>query len=225
MLATRRRLPPVAACLALVLLTPSVALAQHPRPTGAWRLDVANADSVMARLFQSEHRPGMRGGLPPRDGGRTGGGMGPPGGMEPGTPGEEPGGMSGRRPPGRYGRAPSDKDLIRMRLTLDLVRDAPRRIVFGPGDTTVTLVDTSGTETVLRINGPKVKQEADSGVTVETRARWKSDALIIEHKVKGGGKVTERYLLGLGDVRLIAIVEADGLVQPMAFTRRYDPVE
>jgi hypothetical protein len=61
----------------------------------------------------------------------------------------------------------------------------------------------------------------EGGGTVETTVRWDHDAIVVERKVDGGGKVKTRYELGLGGTRLIAFVDLDGMMQGRSFTLHY----
>jgi len=63
------------------------------------------------------------------------------------------------------------------------------------------------------------------GGDVDTKARWDDEALVIERRVDGGGRVTERYTLGLGNIRLLSFIAVDGLQQPLEFTRQFEREE
>jgi hypothetical protein len=108
-----------------------------------------------------------------------------------------------------------------MRETMILSKRVPKRIRIDAQASTFTVVDDSGGVKTLRIDGKKLEEPLESGGTVETTARWDHDAIVIERKVDGGGKVKTRYELGLGGSRLIAFVDLDGMMQGRSFTLHY----
>jgi hypothetical protein len=108
-----------------------------------------------------------------------------------------------------------------MRETMVLSRRVPRRIRIDPQASTFTVVDDSGGVKTFQIDGKKLEEPLDGGGTVETTVKWDHDAIVIERKVGGGGKVKTRYELGLGGTRLIAFVDLDGMVQGRSFTLHY----
>ncbi len=136
-----------------------------------------------------------------------------------GTAGGEP-----RQPtPGYGGRHPefSDKARARMRETMVLSKRVPKRIRIDAQASTFTVVDDSGSVKTLHLDGKKLEEPVEGGGTVETTARWDHDAIVVERKVDGGGKVKTRYELGLGGTRLIAFVDLDGMMQGRSFTLHY----
>jgi hypothetical protein len=178
-------------------------VAAQARPDGEWRLDMAKAglDSGSARADSQ---------LPIR-----------PSWGEPstGTAGGEP-----RQPsPGYGGRHPefSEKARARMRETMVLSKRVPKRIRIDAQASTFTVVDDSGSVKTLHLDGKKLEEPVEGGGTVETTARWDHDAIVVERKVDGGGKVKTRYELGLGGTRLIAFVDLDGMMQGRSFTLHY----
>ncbi|HEY7027933.1 MAG TPA: hypothetical protein VH438_10025 [Gemmatimonadales bacterium] len=190
--------------LLLLALACASALAAQGRPEGEWRLDMAKAglDSGTAKAdSQVPIRPSW-GGTPPV----TAGG-------EPRQP--TPGGYGGQRPEW------SEKARSRMRETMVLSRRVPRRIRIDAQASTFTVVDDSGGVKTFQIDGKKLEEPLDGGGTVETTVKWDHDAIVIERKVGGGGKVKTRYELGLGGTRLIAFVDLDGMVQGRSFTLHY----
>ena len=204
--------------------------AQQPRPEGAWRLDLSHSDSATTRFGRGStpaaapgERPGVGG--PGGDGpGGSGPGYGPPGTEGPGGergPGADIAG--GRRfGGGRYGRGMSEKDMVRIRQTLELLRAAPAQVRISIKDGSFTTIDSTGAEQTLRIGETVVSPPPiDSGGTVKTSARWKGDALIVERKVDGGGRVKESYGLGLDGSRMIVFVELTIGAMPRTLTRQY----
>ncbi len=115
----------------------------------------------------------------------------------------------------------SEKDLVRIRQTLELVRVVPVRVRINRADGTFTTADSAGVEQTLRIGQTRVTPAVDSGGAVKTTARWKGDALVIERKVDGGGRVKESYGLGLDGSRMIVFVELTLGLTPRSFTRQY----
>jgi hypothetical protein len=207
--------------LPLLLATsgaPHVLLGQEARPTGVWVLDTLRSDSLHlpGRERWDSASPRVGRGRPEGPGGE-GPGMGPPGagGLGPGMEG-------GRRYGGsRYGRGMNEKDAARLHQTLNLAREAPVSIAFDSGGRLVRFTDTRGFETTLRTDGRKTRDTVFDGGDVSTRAGWDHETLVVERRVDGGGKVTERYTLGLGGIRLLSFVEVDGLLQPLDFTRQF----
>jgi hypothetical protein len=191
---------------------------QEARPTGVWVLDTLRSDSLHlpGRERWDTTGRGVSRGRPEGPGGE-GPGVGPPGagGLGPGMEG-------GRRYGGsRYGRGMNEKDAARLHQTLNLAREAPVSIAFDSGGRLVKFTDARGFETTLRTDGKRTRDTVFDGGDVYTRAAWDHEALVVEHRVDGGGKVSERYTLGLGGIRLLSFVEVDGLLQPLAFTRQF----
>jgi hypothetical protein len=207
------------------LLVGGLASAQQPRPSGAWRLDLSRSDSLATRFGRDGAPPAalMPGQRPGGDGpgGEGPGSMGPgygPAGV--GGPGGDIGG-SRRFGGGRYGKGMSPKDLVRIRQTLDLLRVVPARVRISIADGTFTTMDSAGVEQTLRIGQTRVTPAVDSSGAVKTTARWKGDALIVEQKVDGGGRVEESYGVGLDGTRMIVFVELTIGMTPRSFTRQY----
>jgi hypothetical protein len=123
---------------------------------------------------------------------------------------------------GRYGRGMTDKDLERIRQTLALARKAPAQIEIDAGAKSVKLTDGQGFETSLTIDGRTSCESVYDGGEVCTKARWSDETLVIERRVNGGGRVVERYTLGLGGLRLLSFVSVVGVVQPLEFTRQFE---
>jgi hypothetical protein len=216
------------ALFAVSTLIVGAAGAQQPRPEGAWRLDPSHSDSLTTRFGRNGAAPGgpvaSPGGATP--GGEGPGGVpgyGPPGSAGPGGergPGGDVGG-SRRFGGGRYGKGMSEKDLARIRQTLELVRVAPVRVRISKAENSFTVIDSAGVEQTLHIGQTRVTPAVDSGGAVKTTARWKGDALIVEQKVDGGGKVVESYGVGLDGTRMIVFVELTIGLTPRSFTRQY----
>jgi hypothetical protein len=116
----------------------------------------------------------------------------------------------------------TDKDLERIRQTLALARKAPAELEIDAGGKQVKLTDRQGFEMTLAINGRATCESAYDGGEVCTRARWSDETLVIERRVNGGGRVVERYTLGLGGIRLLSFVSVEGLMQPLEFTRQFE---
>ena len=110
-----------------------------------------------------------------------------------------------------------------MRQTLELLRHPPQVIRISADS--LTVVDDSGTVTTWQINGKDLKELLEGGGELKTSVRWKGDAIRVERKVNGGGKLVETYELGLGGRRLLAFIEVAGLMQPVSLTREYQPAD
>ncbi len=223
-----RRVAP--ALLVAATLGAASAAAQQPRPDGAWRLDPARSDSLTTRFGRDG---GPAGGPVPGPGGVGPGGEGPGGTGAPGYGPPGSGGPGGERGPGadigggrrfgggRYGKGMSEKDLARIRQTLELVRVVPVGVRISIAEGTFTTIDSAGVEQTLRIGKTRVTPAVDSSGVVKTTARWKGDALVVEQKVDGGGKVVESYGVGLDGTRMIVFVELTIGLTPRSFTRQY----
>ncbi len=200
----------------LLIATPALLEAQQPRPEGAWRLIPPRTDSVAERTTPGPVRETPE--IAPT--GRAPGG-GPPGATGPGGPGND---MPGGGAPGgpRYRRSPSAKEIERMRQTIVLGHYAPARVRIDPRARTFTTVDSAGVETSWRIGKTSEVAAADSVLgAVETSVRWKGDALVVEHRVDGGGTVRESYGVGLDATRMVVFVEISAGPFPTSFRRQY----
>jgi hypothetical protein len=122
---------------------------------------------------------------------------------------------------GRAGRVTGEKGLARLRQTLALARKAPARVEIDSSGRTVKFTDLQGFETTLAIDGRKIRESVFDGGDVSTKARWSKETLVIERQVDGGGRVIERYTLGLGGIRLLSFVEVRSVLQPLDFTRQF----
>lgn len=210
----------ILSAVSLLIAAPALLEAQQPRPEGAWHLIPPRADSVQERPTPGPTRE------PPEmvPAGRVPGG-GPPGATGPGGPGND---MPGGGGPGgsRYRRSPSAKEIERMRQTIVLGHRAPARVRIDPRARTFTTVDSAGVEESWRI-GKTVEVAPEDSVlgTVETSVRWKGDALVVERRVDGGGKVRESYGVGLDATRMVVFVEISAGPFPTSFRRQYQKEE
>jgi hypothetical protein len=171
--------------------------------SGTWLLNAEESDDPREQMDQM---------------GQAGGGMRPSGGTRPSGGGG--GGMRG----GRGGMAGGTMDPERMRQTMDMVRQAVRRIDLQQGDSTVTLIYNQGRSLLLHIDGRALKQELQAGAKMEIRAGWKGKYFIVERKIDGGGKITEEYMIPTDTDQLYVItrLEIDRMPQPLEFRRVYD---
>lgn len=214
------RIPSVSRPLRLLaagaLLLPLALRAQQPRPEGKWTLMVPAPDSTL---------PPVRPIGPPGRG--EGPGAGPPGmggPAGPGSPAAGGGGMSGGRSPGRYTRDLTEKDILRMRQTMRLGYRAPVTVEIRPREKLFVEVDSGGVEHRWPIGQTIESAPADSGRAtgrVETSIKWKGDALVVQHRVDGGGRVRESYGVGLDGSRMVVFVEVDAGGLPASFRRQY----
>lgn len=210
----------ILSAVTLLMATPALLEAQQPRPEGTWRLMPSRVDSVQERPSPGPTREPQE--IVPA--GRVPGG-GPPGATGPAGPGNEmPGGGAAGGP--RYRRSPSAREIERMRQTIVLGHRAPARVRIDPKSKTFTTVDSSGVEESWRIGGTVEVAPEDSVLgTVETSVRWKGDALVVERRVDGGGKVRESYGVGLDATRMVVFVEISAGPFPTSFRRQYQKEE
>jgi hypothetical protein len=218
MTVTERRARVIAGTLLLLatLFLRQTLSAQETRPSGAWILDAARSDTLRSPIRERSDSAG-----PGQETGVAGPGYAPPAAEPPpGAPDIE----GGRRPPGagrEAGRVPDEKGLRRLRQTLALARKAPARIEIDSSRKTVRFTDHQGFETTLSINGRTTRESVFEGGDVSTKAGWSDETLVIERRVDGGGRVTERYALGLGGIRLLSFVQVKSMLQPLEFTRQF----
>jgi hypothetical protein len=184
-----------------VALTPELA-----QLTGAWILNEEASDDPQQILKAMRPAEGFHE-RPPGGGGFPGGG--PPGGGSPPGGGGPPGGGApqGREgPPGR----------------MDRILRAPGWIEISLTDSTAAFLDSTGAERIFFVDGRKTTEKTGRG-TIETKARWKDDHLVLERKVSQGGKSSETYSVELGSGRLQVIIEMSRPYgEKMRFTRVYD---
>ena len=200
--------------LATLATLPPALAAQQPRPEGRWELLVSE-DTLPPVRPLGPPTAGPVAGMP---GGGARGPGGPPGGEMP----------AGRTPGGRYQRDYSEKDLLRMRQTLRLGHRAPARVEILRREKLLVLTDTAGGEQRLPIGRTTETTAADSAGSVgqvETSVKWKGDALVVEHRVDGGGRVRETYGVGLDGSRMVVFVEIRTGALPTSFRRQYRKVE
>lgn len=185
-----------------------------------WHLDVERSDSLPGRRGATGMPPGPGGtpeGAAPGYGPPPGAGVGGVGGT--GVPEGEPG---GRRYTGnRYGREYNEKDLARIRQTLELGRRSAAVIRIEPDSGRFTWMDEGGGVVTWKIGGGSVTDPVVGGGAIKTRVRWKGDAVVLERKIEGGGKVVDSFGLGLDGTRLLDYVEVYIGPEPTTFTRQY----
>jgi hypothetical protein len=116
----------------------------------------------------------------------------------------------------------SEKDLLRMRQTIRLGYRAPVTVRISAAERILVTIDSSGLEQRWPIGRRSATVPADSSSgAVETSVRWKGDALVVEHRVDGGGKVRESYGVGLDGARMVVFVEIDAGARPIVLRRQY----
>jgi hypothetical protein len=169
---------------------------------GTWVLNTEESDNPGPPTDQVG-APGM---------GERGGMMPPPGGM-----GGRPGGPGGRG--GMGGMDPEE-----MRQTMDVVREAARRIDLLQDDSTVTLKYDQRPPLVLHIDGRELEQQLPSDTKLKIRAGWQGRYFVVERKIDGGGTITEQYYKSsvTDQLQIITRVELGRMPQPMEFMRVYD---
>jgi hypothetical protein len=146
------------------------------------------------------------------------GGVGGAGGT--GAPDGDMGGERRYRP-GRYGKGMSEKDLARIKQTIDLGRESAVAIRIDPDSGLFTRIDAGGGAVTWKIGGGTATEPVVGGGSIKTKVRWRGDALIVERKVDGGGKVTESYGVGLDGRRMLDYVEVMLGLDATTFTRQY----
>jgi hypothetical protein len=129
-----------------------------------------------------------------RRGGPGGGGMGrPPGGGPGGGMGGSGGGMGGgggRGGPG--GGAPNPDDMQQMRDVMRELMQPALRLSIVQRDDTVSFTDDQGRVRKFVANGKDEKHQLDAA-TLETKARWKDAALVVEWETGRGPTVVRTY--------------------------------
>jgi hypothetical protein len=147
--------------------------------------------------------------------------QGPPDMGERGTMRPPPGGM-GRRPGGPGGMGGMDPE--KMRQTMDIAREAARRIDLLQDDSTVTLSYDQRTPLVLHIDGRELAQQLPSDTKLKIRAGWQGSHFVVERKIDGGGTITEQYFKSpvTDQLQVITRIELGRMPRPMEFLRVYD---
>ena len=177
--------------------------------TGTWILNAEESDDPSEQMDQmGQGGAGTRGGAM-GDQTSPGGGKG--------------GGRGGGR--GRGGGSGGvGIDPARLRETMDMVREAVRRIDVQQRDSTVTIIYDQGSANLLYTDGRKLEQELRGGAKMEIRAGWKGKYFIVEREIDGGGKITEEYMILTDTDQLYVItrLEIDRMPQPLEFRRVYD---
>lgn len=207
------------AVLAVAISTPGAASAQQPHPdlSGQWVFDSAKSDRPITPIERGSYGLGRP--APADSEGGERGGVGEP--ME--RPGEMSGmdGMGGRSGYRRGRESPDEKDRARMRLMLRLAQPDSALAIYRT-DSTVTVV-TPADSLILFTDGRKMKDTLGANVEVETKAEWKDDALVVERKLGGDLKITERFTLSGTGRYLWLYVQADNgrFHMPVPFLRVY----
>jgi hypothetical protein len=153
------------------------ALESQKRPdlTGAWKLNPGLTAQAGQRNI--EERAAIAGRRAPLGGGPVGGGSG-----------------SGRGPIDGFsgGGRQSPEDSAKAREAMRLATIASDRLTISREDNGVLLTDAGGASQKWTLDGRTSKSQIGA-LTVETRARWDDEILVVERKFEGGVKVTDRY--------------------------------
>jgi len=96
-----------------------------------------------------------------------------------------------------------------MRATMRLVTVPPRHLEVSLSDSLVTLGYTAQDVWVLPF-GKKVERDLGDDLTLEARADWENDRLVVKRSVSGGGSVIETYMPSMDGKRLTVAVELAG---------------
>ena len=172
-----------------------------PDLSGSWKLNVSQSDLPPTEtedvMIDSPRRPG-----PPE------GGYAPPGRRRPRGPG--PGGFN-----------PAE-----MRERLREMMEGPRQLTISQTDSTLILAGVTGLSRTLFTDGRKRKRELRGVGEVETKARWKDGALMVERKFGNGLKLNESFERSQDGQRLSVLLELHGGPMPreLRFKRVYDLV-
>jgi hypothetical protein len=195
------------------------------RISGAWTLNEDETDDPQEALERSRADRGTTGRPTVEGGGGARGGMpgaGGRGGMTgTGGRGAMPAGARG----GRGERAPAaGRNPDALRATMRLVTVPPRRMQVTLTDSVVT-VEYSPSDVWVLPFGDKVKKELADDLTLEAKAEWENDRLIIRRSVSGGGSVVETFMPAVDGSRLTVAVEASlgGPGGGVEIRRVYDP--
>lgn len=91
-------------------------------------------------------------------------------------------------------------------------------------DSSVTFATSGREKLVLYSDGRKVKHSVEGFGTVETKARWKGDKLVVERQMPQGGKVTRTYRISEDGQRLYVMVKLEGgrMPRPIEYRQVYD---
>lgn len=188
------------------------------RLSGAWVLNADESDDPQEAMAAARPREGT-GARRPGGGAQPGGGAMPPGGG--GMPGTGRGGMTGAggrggMPGGAAGRGAMPGGGARgggnpeaLRTLMRLVTVPPRRLAVALSDSLVKVGYTAQDVWVLPF-GEKVKRNLGDDMTLEAKAEWDNDRLVVRRSVSGGGSVTETYMPSADGRRLTVMVEMSG---------------
>ena len=100
------------------------------------------------------------------------------------------GGRGGRGAPPAGGRGGNPQQ---MQETMRMLINAAMRLNIVVGDSTVTVVAAEGSRMIFYPDGRKVETPIEGVGTIETKAQWKGDKLVVERKMDGGMKITSNY--------------------------------
>ncbi len=131
-------------------------------------------------------------------------------------------GSRGGRGRGRGMRGGGKRE--QMQQTMQMLMEASLRLNIVQDDSTVTIVGAEGTRLVLYPDGRKIEYPIEGVGTVETKAGWKGDKLVVERKMEGGRKVTRTYELASEGQQMYVNVRFEGgqLQGPVDIRRVYD---
>jgi hypothetical protein len=185
------------------------ALESQKRPdlTGAWKLNPGLTAQAGQRSV--EERAAVAGRRAPLGGGPVGGGSG-----------------SGRGPVDGFsgGGRQSPEDSAKAREAMRLATIASDRLTIRREDNSMLLTDAGGASQRWPLDGKTSRSEIGA-LTVEIRARWDDEALVVERKFEGGVKVTDRYTVGGTPRRLAIASKVEGRdIDDRTLHRVYDQV-
>lgn len=116
---------------------------------------------------------------------------------------------------------PSPEDRLQIGRLLGMAQPVPS-FTIQQSDTGIVITNDDGFSYTLHPDGRK-HQLVTGQDTLSVKARWKDGTLIAEYEPRGGGKLTEHYVLADSRqfMRLEVTVEHKGMMRPMWQPRIY----
>jgi hypothetical protein len=115
-------------------------------------------------------------------------------------------GGGGRRPPPGAGGGNRGS----MQETLRMLVNGAMRLNITVDDSTVTVVTAEGSRMMFYPDGRKIETSVEGAGTIETKAQWKGNKLVVERKTEGGMKITSNYELKSDGTKLHVKMKFEG---------------
>jgi hypothetical protein len=181
--------------------TPDRPVITRPVLAGAWTMNKAlgTAPGSVAAPDEGDGRGGGRGRGPGGHGG-GGGGMGGMGGGHRGGFGGGGGGMGG---PGGPGGEHSREDMAARRAVIQELMELPPHVTIAQDGDTLSFIEPDGVVRTYVANDKAEKHQLQNG-TIETKAHWEPDALVLEMKPSDGFTLVRRFAVK-GDPRQLEV--------------------